>query len=324
MLKSELNAYLGVLKAVAKSSKLETLKSIAITEGSLQATNLDLTATLSANLSAEGIFDNAIADLLKIDMALSVELDGYKNGELRDWPEVKPQAWGRDVRLDIKLAKGNIGELICHALGFVSTDVMRPNLQCVWLTDNTIVATDGYRAFSTSRIAEIEGVFCGLRPDLLKQFKKVAKYGQWVLTYSAEMVKLTNGDLTLIGKIADGMPAPVANLMSANKKYTHKIVLPYKQLKAVASKEFHELTILSDGKLLLNNRPLPFSATLDLQDYEYDDDQMRGILCGLQGDQTRLDVNLLGAFSPDKNGNITLRGNLFDRNGKVFGVAPLQ
>lgn len=324
MLKGELNAYLGVLKAVAKSSKLETLKGIAITDGNLQATNLDLTATLSANLSAEGVYDSSIADLLKIDMALSVELDGYKRTELRDWPELNPQAWGRDVRLDIRSGKGSIGELICHALNFVSTDVMRPNLQAVWLSDNMVMATDGYRAFTTSRIAEIEGVFCGLLPDLLKQFKKVQKYGQWVLTYSAEMVKLTNGDFTLIGKISNGSPAPIPQLMSANKQFTHRVVLPYKQLKAVASKELHELTILSDGKLLLNQRPLPFSATIELQDYEYDGDQCWGILCGLTGDRTALDITLLGAFTPDRNGNITLRANLFDTKSKVFGIAPLQ
>lgn len=322
--KGELNAYLGVLKAVAKSNKLETLKNIAIKGGNLQATNLDLTATLSANLSAEGVYTPAIADLLKIDMSLSVDLDGYKQTELRDWPEIAPQEWGKDVRLDLRTAKGSIAELICHAFGYVSTDVMRPNLQCVWLGENLITSTDGYRAFQSNRIAEIEDVSLGLRPDLLKQFKKVAKYGRWILRYSELMVELTNGTFSLIAKLADGNPAPVANLMKANRNFTHKIVLPYKQLKAVANKDWHELTILSDGKLLLNQRPLPFSASITLQDYEYDDDRFRGILCGLTGDRVALNLDYLWVFTPERDGNITLRANMLDKNGKVFGIAPLQ
>lgn len=322
--KGELNAYLGILKSVAKANSLPTLKRVAIVDGKLQATNLDTTITLKTNFAENGVYGLPLLDILKIDPLLSNDYDSYKVSELRDWPEIKEQSWSNTIDLNKSAGnKGTIGEVICHAMDFTSTDITRPALMCVWLENGKVIATDGYRAFTSSKIAEIDNMLIGLRQDTLKLLKKILKYGKWTLQYSDNMVKLEGEHATIISKLGDGQPAPVTNIMSETKTFTHRVILPYKQLKAIASKENHELNILSDGTLTLSNRPLPFKATIEISEYEYDGDQFWGVVCGLIGDRFALDVNLLKPFATDMDGNIVIRANLFDKTKKVYGIMPM-
>lgn len=313
---TELNAYLGVLKAIAKTNKLETLKGLAIKDGNLEATNLEITATLYGNIkSEEGIYNSQIADLFKVDRL--ADLAPYKVKPIEDWAEEKEQDTKALINLDLRTSRGTLAEIICHAADFVSTDATRPALTCVWAQNSEIVATDGYRAYASSDYPELENSHFSLTSDLLKQFKKIAKFGGWKLYEGDSRVILANDHFRISAPLCPKDPPIVRNLLNSNRHFAYKVVLPYKQIKVLASKANHELEIKQDGTLLLNSLPLPIKAEVYEHDYEYDLDGFRAVLCGLVGKATRLDTTLLGAFKSDKSGNLTLRINFGD---PLYGV----
>lgn len=320
MKKTELNTYLGILKAIAKSNKLDTFKGLALIDGNLQATNLDITATLKGDLKGEnGIYQSQIADLVKVDA--TADLAPYKAQPITDWVEINPQDFGRGISLDTRHTRGTLGEIIAHASGFVSTDITRPALMCVWVDGEEVVATDGYRAYASGKLGELnDGEQISFRSDFLKHFKRIAKFGGFVLRYSDQMVEIENSHFILRAPLCSKDPAPVRNLMNSNRTFDYKVVLPYKQLKPLFSKMDHELEIKPDGSLFLSNRPLPIKAAVqETPDYEYDLDHCHALLCGLSNGGTRMNAELLTAYTPDKDGNINIRVNFGERD-HIYGV----
>lgn len=319
MLKGELNTYLGILKAIAKSNRLDTLKGIAVVNGNLEATNLDITATLKGNLSAEpGIYDSQIADLLKIDPA--ADLAPYKAQPIEDWVEARPQEFGEEIDLDTKHPRGTLGEIIAHAFGFVSTDTTRPALICVWSDKGEIIATDGYRAYASGPLAELEDQTFSLTTEVMKHLKKLIKYKGFKLRYGDQTIEIENEHFKLRAPLCSKSPAPVRDLMNANRKFAYKVVLPYKQLKPLFNKTSNTLSIELDGTLILDNRPLPIKSTVQqTPDYEYDLDHCHALLCGLTTGRTHINPNLLTAYTPDENGNLNIRANFGERD-HLYGV----
>lgn len=319
MKKAELKAYTGVLKTIAKSNRhLDTLKGVAISEGEITATNLDTFATLAYPVKGEAVYDSKVLDLIQI--SADADLTAYQTTELRDFPEFHEQDSLATLNLNTRHSRGTLGELLIHALDFVSTDMTRPALTGVWLDKSEVVATDGYRAYASDKLGEISAdLTIGLPAPVLKLYKKVMKYGDWTIQIASDYVKLTNGTLTIFSKQLSGSYPSVRNLMNGNRLFTHKAVLPYAQIKALATKTEKSLGIGLDGSLTLENRPLPFSATIAAQAYEHDQDGYRTLLCGLIGEGVLIDATLLSAFKPDKDGNITIRFNTETPN-RVYSV----
>lgn len=315
---TELKSYLGVLKSIAKSGRLDTLKGIKIESGDLSATNLDIYATLTYSAKGEGVYNSKVLDLI----ALSAESDltAYQFAELRDFPDFMDETPDHTIDLNTRHSRGTLGEILIHALDFVSTDQMRPALTGVWLKGGEVVATDGYRAIASSKLGEIpENLEIGLPAPFLKLYKKVAKFGEWSLSITTNTLILTNGNLTIISKQLAGTFPEARTLVNENRTYTYKAVIPYKQLKPLFSKSDQCLTIGEGGELILDGRPLPLSAELAEQEYEFDLDCYRTLLCGRVDEGATLDPNLLATYKTDKAGNITIRYNLGKLN-KVYSV----
>ena len=320
MTKGEINAYLGVLKAIAKSNKLETLKGLAVKDGNLEATNLDFSATLKAEIKAEGIYDPAIADLLKIGMALSVDMDAYKRNDIRDWLEIHPQEYGAGINLATSTDHGTLADIIIHASDFVSTDVTRSVLQRVWLTDGEIMASDGFRALLSGKVISSDHK-CALHSAFVKQFKKVAKYGVWKLQYNDDFVKLSNGVFTMVTKNGSGSFPDLRAIFASCAHYTHTIKLPYTSIKAITNKTARELQIKLDGSLLLDARPLPFKAELSETAHDIEPNKYQTVLCGLKDGLLKVNPNYLVAFKPQPNGNIVMYARLSqNKNDMVFTI----
>lgn len=316
MKKTELKSYLGVLKTIAKSNRLDTLKDIKISGGTLSATNLDIYADLNLGVVGEAVYDSKILDLITID--LNSDLTAYKTHELIDFPDFMDEAPKHQINLNQRWSRGTLGEILIHALDFVSTDTMRPALTGVWTQNGEIVATDGFRAYASDKVIDDQIGEYGLPAPLLKLYKKVAKLGEWALTITDNTFVLTNGTLTIRSKQIAGTFPKVRELMNGNRLYSHEVVLPYAQLKSAISKSDKTLVIALDGTLTLEGRPLPISAKVSAKDYEYDQDGYRALLCGLAGDKIGVDATLLSAFRAD-NGEITLRINPDPKN-KVYSV----
>lgn len=319
MLKSELNAYLGVLKAIAKSNHLDTLKGIAVNDGNLEATNLDITAVLKSDIKAEtAIYNSQILDLLKA--VPTADLAPYKAQPIEDWVEARPQEFGEEINLDTRHPRGTLGEIIAHAFGFVSTDTTRPALMCVWSDKGEITATDGYRAYASGPLAELEDQTFSLTTEVMKHLKKLIKYKGFKLRYGDQTIEIENEHFKLRAPLCSKSPAPVRDLMNSNRKFGFKVVLPYKQLKPLFSKTTKELEIRQDGALILDNRPLPIKAEVkQTDDYEYDLDHCHALLCGLSNGGTRMNPNLLSAYTTDKDGNLNIRVNFGERD-HLYGV----
>lgn len=304
MTKSELNAYLGILKAIAKSNRLETLKGIAIDGGTAEATNLDLFAQVSLGVAGYGIYNSSALDLIKV--APEADLAGYQVGEMRDWPEVRVG----EMSPQIDLAAHNLTEIICHAADFISTDTMRPALTGVWAKNGEIAATNGYIAYTSGEFSELNLAEFSLPSFLLKHFKKVAKFGEWKLEFNADFVRLCNGHFTLISKQLAGTFPDVRNLANTNRDFAYRIDLPYAQIKTLISKTDCRLRISKTGEIALENRPLPIRAEIAEVAYTYDEKSPRTLLCALadQGDQDLIAINgnLLKVFKTDKGGKIRI------------------
>ena len=316
--KGELTAYLGVLKTIAKSSNLETLKGIAILDGNLQATNLDITATLKADIQAEDcIYDSNFLDLLKVREW--ADPTPYKVQPIIDWVEARPQEFGEEINLDTRHSRGTLGEIIIHAFGFVSTDSTRPNLMSVWSDKGEIVATDGYRAYASGSLAELDGMKFSLTTEVIKHLKKIIKYGGFKLRFNDQMVEIENDFFKLRAPMCAKAPAPVRDLMNSNRSFSRKLFLPYRQLKPLFNKTNKELEVKPNGTLVLENRPLQIPIPIIEVDptYEYDEDHCRALLCGLRNGGLRFDATLLSAFTTNQDGNIILR---YNENSLVFGI----
>lgn len=324
MNKTEIKAYLGVLKSVSKTSRLDTLKGIAVSDCHLEATNLDVHVRLKHELEAEnGIYDVQALDL--ISMGFGENIAPYKKQPLTDWVERKEQEWNGEI----KLSKGvehlgkTLVDFIVFASGFVSNDNLRPALTAVWVWGGEIVATDGYRAFASGEYEELKDASISLRGDLLKQFKKVAKYGNWVLRYNDQMVELENGHISIAAPLCAGTPPKIRQLIDTSRSFTHVVKLPYKALKQIIDKNNNRLALREDGAMELNQRELPFRAVVLNEPYEYKEGATRAIICGLKGNETRMDTELLKAFTPNKKGEIALHVNMNDNTSEhryVYGV----
>lgn len=319
MLKAELNAYLGVLKTTAKSSRLDTLKCVASHDGVLEATNLDFFARLKANFP-EGVYNNKILDLIKV--APSADLEPYQEHTLDDWVELHPSEPLGEIDLSPETPYGSYSDIVAHAAEFISSDSTRPALMTVNIANGEIAATDGYRAYISQKLPIEQS--CNLIAPLLKAFRKVAKYGKWTLTIYEDMVKLDNGEIALFAKQCSKPFPPVRGLMNDNRTFTHKVVIPYSQLKPLISKTDNELVIKPNGEMTLGGRPLPLLANVvPLADpYQADIDCFRAVLCGLSNHPFDVACNAtyLATYRTDKDGNITLYANYGTQHNTIYDM----
>lgn len=312
MLKSELKAYVSVIKGLAKNRT--PFKEVAIKDGTMQATNLDSVYTLKTNIKGSGVYNSKALDLYTLDP--NTDLDIYRENDLEDWIELPEIKWGAELNLGTRHARRTLGEEIIYSVGFCSQDEMRPALTAVWLKNGEVMATDGYRAYASGNLAELDNFLAALPAPLVKAYKRLAKYGTWTLTLGEDknhngVVKFSNGHIELMAKQIEGHFPDVRQLMNNNREFNYRVIIPIDKVKTLQDRFNDDLEIAFDGSMTLNSRPLPFKATVVEALYTFDEDQNhRGLIMGrnLKSSQNLLNVSvrLLSDFETD-NGEIQLR-----------------
>lgn len=193
MNKTELKAYLSVLKGNTARGMLPVLEQVAVVGGEIMTTNLDratiLKANVIANAPADGLYPKYMLD------GLAQGLEVATDGDVSDYPEL-PRVEGKTCTLTPEVI-----EHIIKAADFTSKDTVRPVLGCVALMSGKVYGTDGYILYRASGVA----VDAYLTAELVKAFKKVAKYGTWELTANDDAVKLSNGTITLLERQIDAL-----------------------------------------------------------------------------------------------------------------------
>lgn len=313
MLKSELKSYVSVIKGLAKTNKMSAWKSVAIRDNTIQATDLSHVFTMKTEIAGSGLYNPKALDVYTLDN--SADIESFRDGELDDWVEVPRIKWGAKLNLATRHTRGTLGEIFTYALGCVSNDMTRPALTAVWSQNGEVMSSDGYRAYMSGNLAELDNLNFNLDQTILKAYKRLAKYGNWTLTIGeddrgGQVVKLENENIVLISHQIEAQFPDLRAIARANHTYNYKIVIPFDKVKAIQDKDNDNLEIKTDGSMTLNHRPLPFKAEIIKAEYDYDTDQMRQILMGLseyQNDTLACLSVRLAADYHTKNGEMTLR-----------------
>lgn len=323
MLKSEMKSYMSVLKGLAKTNKMTAWKSVAIKDNTIEATDLTHIFTLKTEIKGSGLYEAKALDMYLLDN--SADIAAFRSGELDDWVELPKIKWGAKLNLGTRHARRTLGEELIYGLGFVSNDFSRPALTGVWSQKGEIVATDGYRAYASSKFAELDGVEFNIDQTMLKAYKRLAKYGDWTLTIGeddrhAPVIKLENENIVLISNQIEATMPDIRALANNNRKYHYKMIIPFEKVKALQDKDHDNLEVKFDGSLSLNQKPLPFKAEIIKTEYEYDDDRNRQLLMGLshyQNDTLAIFSVRLAADFSTKDGNLTIRACMPDFPDKI-------
>lgn len=311
MLKTELKSYVSVIKGLAKNPT--PFSKIAIRENTIQATDLTHIFTLKTEVKGFGVYDPKALDFYLLDN--NATLSAFRDGELDDWVEFPEIKWGAEINLGTRHARRTLGEELIYALGFTSNDNSRPALMGVWSQKGEIVSTDGYRAYASGKMAELENLPFNLDQTMLKAYKKLAKYGNWTLTvgennHQNPIIKLENENIVLVSKQVVAKMPEIRTLADGRRAYNYKVIIPFDKVKAIQDRENDNLEIKTDGSLTLNFRPLPFKAEIIKTNYAYDTDQVRQLIMGLSEKSNDtlacMSVRLAADFKT-KNGELTLR-----------------
>lgn len=313
MLKSELKSYVSVIKGLAKTNKMTAWKSVAIKDNTIEATDLTHIFTLKTEIAGSGLYDTKALDVFVLDN--SADLSAFRGGELDDWVELPRIRWGAELNLATRHARRTLGEELVYALGCVSNDMTRPALTAVWAQNGEVMSSDGYRAYASGNLAELDGLLFNLDQTILKAYKRLAKYGNWTLTIGqddrhAPVIKLENENIVLMSNQIEATMPNIRALANNNSKYNYKVVIPFDKVKAIQDKDNDNLEIKVDGTMTLNRRPLPFKAEIVKTNYEYDNDQIRQLLMGLsdkQNDTLAMFSVRLSADFKTKDGKMTMR-----------------
>lgn len=314
MLKSELKSYTSVIKGLAKTNKMSAWKSVAIRDNTIQATDLSHIFTMKTEIAGSGLYNPKALDMYVLDN--TADLESFRAGELDDWVEIPKITWGAKLNLATRHARGTLGETIVYALGCVSNDMTRPALTGVWAKDGEIVSSDGYRAYMSGKMAELENLAFNLDATIVKAYKRLAKYGNWTLTIGEDdrhnqVIKLENENISLVSNQIEAQFPEIRHIAKANNTFNYKIVIPFDKVKTLQDRDNDDLEIKFDGTMTLNLRPLPFKAEIiKTDDYHYDTDQMRQIIMGLaksQNDTLAVFSVRLAADFRTKDGKMTMR-----------------
>lgn len=262
-----MTAAFSVLKDIAKSSKLDTFKSIAVKDGVLEASNLEIIARVDFETTAEnGIYDIAILDLLKV--SATADISAYKLQSIENWMDYKEATPAGSV------TSSKVVDAIIEGMPYASTDYMRPILCGIWLTGSEVMATDGYKLYLSGVLDDLKDhtTPVGLPNNLLKLLKKVASLSL-TLHYNIDMNEVcfeqrnsASFGFKLIGKPLAGTPPEARKIANGSDTFTHVYTIPYKALKPLFNRNSEWLEVKTDGTLLLDGKPVPAMAKVETED----------------------------------------------------------
>lgn len=186
----------------------------------------------------------------------------------------------------------------------VSTDAMRPALCKTYLEDGRIYGTDGYRMAILKFSRHLPSA--ALSTPTIGVVKKLHKYGYWQLDAGENVAVLHNQHFWIIDTNTSGTPPPIDRVVENIPETDTKIVLPYKALKQVTSRERSNIRIGEGGEISLEGELLPLKAALESQPFSATSPRFIIMPMVKQSGLTEFDFRLLSHLKPDKDGNVEL------------------
>ena len=311
MQQKELQTYISILKKFAKSS---TEKVVEIENRFIKVKTPTHLCVLGAPVPDAdcGIYSLEALDILSLD--LNADISAYKLREVEGWKI--DDSW--KLYETETITKGLLDKLNTTAK-FVSKDELRPALQQVHIMNGDIFGTDGYRAYITKHSQDIEYTIpkASVHVSSINAVSKAFKFGEWLIAYGKDdygdsRTEFNNGYLVIWDLGCDSSQVPeMRKLLQERQTLTTDahFKFPYKQVKGVANKDT-EVTIGKDGSISINSRPLPLKVTFQksspLVDGTSDTIKVLMPLINKEDAYIRLDLSLMSAFTPDKEGNLDL------------------